>query len=422
MNKDYYEQFKNQISSSKLKENLKVYYDRLSKVYSDKKTLDGITISSKIREIIQSELFKCGCEYVWLVPIETSIDEYSKNNFIAYNPYNKMSYSLVQSPQIQKEAAAVLLGSNFRLVDCYRGEKTDATHANIFQQIDVEFANKAENEIRSIGKRLIEQCFKKIANIDLKVSDCYSYKTLVNLYGTDNPNLCNGFKIEEQNQSFYITIEKEYLNEVKSLISKFSFCTLKDDKLFFDKSFSIEKIRLIRQELINKCHQNKSNIYAYWVTEMPYAEIKNGVVHPTHHIMSMPNIAYTDSDFSFLRLSDEELCNLICNSFDLIICNNNRAVEVLGGDERINIFSLQYEAIKRLNYSVEQYAYLLETLRFNELHEQKRLGGFAIGTERLAQFLINEYDMQYVQLFPTNLPEGQLTHATSIEDMRRRIK
>lgn len=30
--------------------------------------------------------------------------------------------------------------------------------------------------------------------------------------------------------------------------------------------------------------------------------------------------------------------------------------------------------------------------------------------------------MKYVQLFPTNLPNGILTHATSIEDMKTRRK
>jgi aspartyl-tRNA synthetase len=64
----------------------------------------------------------------------------------------------------------------------------------------------------------------------------------------------------------------------------------------------------------------------------------------------------------------------------------------------------------------------LEALRFNENHDKKRLGGFAIGAERLVQFLIGCYDMKYVQLFPTNLPNGILTHATSIEDMKTRRK
>ena len=64
----------------------------------------------------------------------------------------------------------------------------------------------------------------------------------------------------------------------------------------------------------------------------------------------------------------------------------------------------------------------MEPLRFNDEHDGTRLGVFVIETERLVQFLTGCYDMKYVQLFPTNLPNGILTHATSIEDMKTRRK
>lgn len=420
-NKEY-EEFRSKINSKELNDNLELYYSRLSEVYTNNKIIDGISIGSKIREIIQSILIREGCQYIWLVPIETSINEYSKNNFIAYNPYNKKSYSLVQSPQIQKEAAAILLGSNYRLVDCYRGEKTNEMHANIFQQIDVEFSNKSESEIRKIGKEIIETCFRQILNVEININDAYSYSELLELYGTDSPNLGAGFKIctlGEQKQ-YYLLIPEGTLSDVKDIVKNINFCCLNGNKLLFDKKVEITDIRKIRNEFISKLgNKLDNNYYCYWVVDMPYAECKNNIIKPTHHIMSMPSIVYDDCNFSFDNLSDYDLCNLKCNSFDLMMCNNSQVVEVLGGDERINSFSLQYSAIKRLNYNVEQYAYLLEALRFNDVHEKKRLGGFALGTERLVQFLIGCYDMKYVQLFPTNLPNGMLTHAISIEDMKK---
>lgn len=425
MNNSEYEEFKSQITSEKLKENMELYYARLSEVYNDNKIIEGLGMASRIREIIQRVLFDEGCKYIWLVPIETSIDEYSTNNFIAYNPYSKKSYSLVQSPQIQKEAAAIVLGSNFRLVDCYRGEKTDTTHANIFQQIDVEFANKDENEIRNVGKKIIEECFKQILNLDINITDTYSYSELVELYGTDSPNLGAGFKICKMEKQYCLFIPNEYLLDVCKIVDNFECCCLDGNKLIFKEDVDIKDIRMIRNYFISRfknSNVNNNTLYGYWVVDMPYVECKNGILRPTHHVMSMPSVAYNNHNFSFDNLSDSDLCSLNCNSFDLIICNNSSAVEVLGGDERINDFSLQYSAIKRLGYSVEQYAYLLESLRFNDEHDRKRLGGFAVGTERLVQFLIGCYDMKYVQLFPTNLPDGILTHATSIEDMKTRRK
>ena len=80
MNNREYEEFKNQITSEKLKENIELYYSRLSEVYNDNKIIEGLDVASRIRKIIQKVLFEEGCKYIWLVPIETSIDEYSTNN------------------------------------------------------------------------------------------------------------------------------------------------------------------------------------------------------------------------------------------------------------------------------------------------------------------------------------------------------
>lgn len=138
----FYDEFRKSITNSKLSEKLNEYVDRLKDVYTNNDIHRGLLIGSKIREITQRILFESDATYIWLPPLETSIDEYSSENFVAKNPYTNKSYSLVQSPQIQKEAAAIVAGTNFRIVDCYRGEKTDATHSNIFQQIDIEFANR----------------------------------------------------------------------------------------------------------------------------------------------------------------------------------------------------------------------------------------------------------------------------------------
>lgn len=416
-----YQEFIQGIKSKKLKDGISGYYDRLKETSENDMIKRSLSVSSEIRRISQKILFDEGVKYIWLVPIETSIDEYSKDNFIAINPYNMKSYSLVQSPQIQKEAAAVTIGSNFRLVDCYRGEKTDATHSNIFQQIDVEFANKREEEIRQIAGRIVTECFKEIAGIALQIKDVYTYCELVKLYGTDNPNLGLGLLIEENDGKFnFLTSNPEEIRCLLPFVSKINYCEIMGNKIVFHEKVPIEEVRGIRDQFTQILQQEKGEtpLYGYWVSKMPYAEYKNGIIRPVHHVMSMP-IQAKNEGFNFEELTDQELCGLECNSFDLMVCNNQRVVEVLGGDERINTFELQYDALKRLNYNPEQYAYLLQTLKFNEEHEKKTLGGFAIGVERLAQFLSGTNDMKYVQLFPTNLPNGELMHAVSIEELER---
>lgn len=419
--KEKYQEFIQGIKSDKLKLGISRYYDRLEEITKDDKIKSALSVGSEIRRISQKILFDEGVKYIWLVPIETSIDEYSQENFIAINPYNMKSYSLVQSPQIQKEAAAVTVGSNFRLIDCYRGEKTDATHSNIFQQIDVEFENKREEEIRRIAERIVTECFKEIAGITLQIKDVYSYCELVKLYGTDSPNLSLGLLIEDNDGKFsFLTSNPEEIKCLLPFVSKINYCEIMGNRIIFNEKVPIEEVRRIRKQFTQTLHQKKekTQLYGYWVSKMPYAEFRNGIIRPIHHVMSMPIQAKSGS-FHFAELTDQELCGLECNSFDLMICNNQRAVEVLGGDERINTFELQYDALKRLNYNPEQYAYLLQTLKFNDEHEKKTLGGFAIGVERLAQFLSETNNMRYVQLFPTNLPNGELIHAISIEELEK---
>lgn len=414
-----YKEFLESIKSKKLKENIQRYYSRLQEVNQDEKIKNGLNVGSQIRKISQDILFDEGVKYIWLVPIETSIDEYSRENFTATNPYNKKTYSLVQSPQIQKEAAAVTMGSNYRLVDCYRGEKTDATHSNIFQQIDIEFANKQEDEIRRVAGRIITECFEEIAGITLNISGIYSYCDLMRIYDTDSPNIGQGFLIEEKDGRFSIGIaDKEEFHNILPYISSLDICSIYGNNIVFEEKVPIEEVRKVREKLIllNKNQKDKKSLLGYWISDMPYAKLRNDVLTPVHHVMSKPKRAL-EKDFNFLELSDEEMCALRCNSFDLMVCDGNRVVEILGGDERINSFEMQYDAIKRLNYNPEQYAYLLQTLKFNDDHDKKLLGGFAIGVERLAQFLSGTENMRYVQLFPTNLPNGELLHATSIEDL-----
>lgn len=415
---DKYNLFRDSISEKEALNNaLDRYKKRLDMVAVSRQIGRGLSAASEIRRICQKVLFEEGLTYVWLVPLETSINEYSDCNFMAYNPYSKKTYALVQSPQIQKEAAAVTIGSNFRIIDCYRGEKTDATHSNIFQQLDVEFADRDEKEIRDIAFKMVRTCFGELKNIDLAFPDVYSYLDLMRIYGTDSPNLCTGLKILEQNGQWILQAAPSQISALKSELTGNQRISIGTDTIRFQPGTALEYVRAVWAKL--NAHLladwDESSLYAYWIVNMPYAQNKNGEISPVHHVMTMPKAAA--DGFDFLSLSDEKLCELECSSFDLIVCGKYGAVEVLGGDERISSFDLQYDALARLHYNFRQYAYLLETLHFNDTHRRSRLGGFAIGLDRLAMFISGARDMEDVQLFPTNRTDGELFHAIPIENI-----
>lgn len=419
MQNNAYKNYWDSLNNDHLKQALTRYQQRLSDVIADENIQNGIRCGSEIRRICQEVLFSEGLKYVWLVPIETSIFEYSKDDFTAYNPYSRKTYALVQSPQIQKEAAAVSVGSNFRIIDCYRGEKTDATHSNIFQQLDVELADVDETEIRRIAGKLVQTCIGQLMGIQLEITDCYSYSELVQFYGTDSPNLCPGLQIAEQDGQYSLRAKQRYWSIIEPQLTDFHDIRYEAGILRFAPGTSIDRVRSVRNILSASILQsmNSQELYAYWVVDMPYAHKCGNGIEPVHHIMTLPKAAKGTANFRFQNLCDEELCSLTCNSFDLIICGKHGAVEVLGGDERISTFALQIDAIERMDFSAQQYAFLLQTLKFNDDHRKVSLGGFAVGIDRLAQFVAGKAGLNYVQLFPTNLPNGEMVHAISIEEM-----
>lgn len=425
-----YEEFRENLISEKLYKKLNDYRQHLNEVVSNNEFIEGVNTVSKIISVAQTVLDEQGLKYIWLVPIESSINEYSENNFIAYNPCSKKSYALVQSPQIQKQSAAILMGSNYRIATCYRGEKCDEKHSQIFQQLDVEFKNRTADEIRAIAEKIILGCIKEILKEDIGSIDQYRYSDLIELYGEDEPNLFWGLKIVFFDGEPVINLSNvNDFYKVRKLLSDLSdFKIVKDNygnrviMCCLDESKKIESLRLLRRKLIEigVREQRVESQYLYWIHRMPYAEKKNNKLMPLHHIMTLPILAKKDDSFSFSKLSENELLSLECESFDLILCNERCTAEVLGGDERINSFSLQLDAIKRFGYSEEQYAFLLELLHFNEISDNPcTLGGFAIGIERLANMFLGLNDMKYVQLFPTNSIDSELIHAISIEEQSK---
>lgn len=422
-----YQEFREKIISKKLFDKLNDYRNRLNEVSLNGEFTEGINIVSKIVNIAQTILDEEGLKYVWLVPIESSINEYSENNFIAYNPYSKKSYALVQSPQIQKQSAAILIGSNYRIATCFRGEKCDRKHSQIFQQLDVEFKNRTADEIRAIAEKIIVSCIKEILKEHVTNIEQYRYRDLIELYGEEEPNLFWGLRIVFFDEQPVINLNNvNDFGKVKELLGDLDeFKIVMDHNgnrgimSCLDGAEKIKSLRVLRRNLIEMGVREKrtASQHLYWIYKMPYVEKKNNKVTPLHHIMTLPILAKEDSSFSFSKLTEKELLGLECESFDLILCNERGTAEVLGGDERINSFSLQLDAIKRLEYSEEQYAFLLELLHFNDTNDKPCiLGGFAIGIERLANMFLGLNDMKYVQLFPTNSSDSELVHAISIED------
>lgn len=105
-------------------------------------------------------------------------------------------YALPQSPQIYKQLLMVAgFERYFQIAKCFRDEDLRADRQPEFTQIDVEASFVDEDDIMSLGEKLISSIFKETKNIDIKLPlQRMKYDDAISLYGSDKPDL--RFKME----------------------------------------------------------------------------------------------------------------------------------------------------------------------------------------------------------------------------------
>lgn len=416
MEKNEYSKYRTELKPN-VNSSVELFSDRLQSLMNGESAHDGLIIIDKIRHYCQNWLVNHGCLGVWLVPFDNYINEYSSNNYIAFNTYYKKHFALIQSPQIQKEAAAIALGDNFRFVDCFRAEKTDFSHCSIFQQLDVELIGRDENGTRNYAESMIEDCINRVKGRTLKCLGGFRQSDLLKWYGTDEPNLNSGCYISDDRTIVLPSLEASALCDIEHFVQSNPTTMHMDANCIRIEQESMSQIRTIWNKITEMIPVNPQMIYAYWLINLPLAQRDSeGKIRATHHIMSKPLLDSGLSSTSLFQFSDDELCRLPSRSYDLMLCSTDHVVEVIGGDMRINSFCEQLDAIKRFGLDPSNYAFLLETLHLNDKNHRLQISGFAVGIERLTQFILNEFDMSFVQLFPTNLPDGKMMHAMSIEE------
>ncbi len=125
-------------------------------------------------------------------------------------------YALPQSPQTYKQLLMVSgFDRYFQIVKCFRDEDFRADRQPEFTQIDIEMSFITEDDIISLGTRLIKYIWKEILNINLDDQfPVLSYKDAMNNYGSDKPDLRFDMKLLDFNSY----IEESEFNTFKDII------------------------------------------------------------------------------------------------------------------------------------------------------------------------------------------------------------
>ncbi|MEN3043696.1 MAG: aspartate--tRNA ligase [Candidatus Hydrothermales bacterium] len=415
-------------------EETKLFY-RFLDLRSEKKK-EVFKLRSNVKYIITKTLIEMGFIEVETPYLSKSTPEGARDFLVPSRIHKGKFYALTQSPQMYKQILMVSqFDRYFQFARCFRDEDFRKDRQPEFTQLDIEMAFVTEEDIFNCVERIFYQVFKEIFKIELKIPfDRMTYENVLNLYGTDKPDLRFDYKFEDYKDILgQVEVFKNYKN-IKSIFFPFKFSrkfidnlaqeikregqsvfmwgilegseirgTLK--KLLSIESFKREGTRFViggedeiikslceklREKVIEEIKKNedeKKEFKFLWITDFPlFEKDEHGCFVSAHHPFTMPK-----DDFWYM-----EPMKARARSYDLVL----NGFEIGSGSIRISDPELQREIFRFLGYTEEEvedrFGFLLRSLSYGAPPH----GGIALGFDRIIMILSFEKSIRDVIAFP----------------------
>ena len=361
-------------------------------------------------------------------------------------------YSMAQSPQLYKQLLMIAgFDRYYQIARCFRDEDMRSDRQPEFTQIDIEMSFVDEEDIFIMTECLMRKVFKDVIDVELEIPfERLTYKTAMESYGTDKPDLRFGCKIKNitsivKNTEFKVFMQSEYTfgynvgenlsrKQVESynlIAKKYGLPGVFNAKLengelkgSFVKYLTQENIKRVIEvfsmknndtifiasgawkrtlEGLGACRKQtgldyyvKSNkdFRFLWVTNYPLFEWNSGdnKWEPCHHIFTMPrdeDIEYIDKDPGRVH---GKLYDLICNGIE-ISSGSIRAFRRDIQEKIMNVIGLSNEDAEK------RFGFLIEGLKYGAPPH----GGIAPGLDRLIMIILGKDNIRDVIAFPKSL-------------------
>lgn len=380
-------------------------------------------------------------------------------------------YALPQSPQLLKQLLMVAgLERYYQLARCFRDEDLRADRQLEFTQVDIEVSFMGQDEFFALMEELVRKIFRELKGVELKDFPRIPWRTAMEKYGTDKPDLRFGmelvdvsaiaaasqFKVftgaieaggsvrgikvpavfsrkeldglAEQAKLFgaqglaWIAVEED---GIRSPIAKFfspsqlleltdAFSAQPGSTLLFvaDKdTFGVvlPALGALRQELGKQLNLYSETEYRpCWVVDFPLFEYDEEEQRyvAAHHPFTAP----VPEDLPKLAADPG---SAVAQAYDLVL----NGWEIAGGSVRIHTAEVQEAMFKAIGIEPEQarrqFGFLMEALGFGAPPHR----GIAFGFDRLVAILAGENSIRNVIAFPkTNSAFDPMTEAPSEVD------
>ncbi|WP_368490017.1 aspartate--tRNA ligase [Clostridium sp. BJN0013] len=387
-----------------------------------------------------------------------STPEGARDYLVPSRNYKGKYYALPQSPQLFKQLLMVSgYDRYFQIAKCFRDEDLRANRQPEFTQVDMEISFVDQEEVMELNERLLQRVFKQILDVDIKLPiERMTYKTAMDKYGSDKPDLRFGMEINDISQIvkgvdfkvFQSALEKggsvraikvsgsasmgrkqidklvefvktygasgliwmAYKKEgIKCSISKF--LTEEDTRNILNKMEASEgdlilivadKNKVVLESLgalrIHMAKQTgileENNDFKFvWITEFPLLSYNEE--ENRYQAEHHPFVMPMDEDIQYLQSNPEKVR---AKAYDIVL----NGEELGGGSIRIHDTKLQEKMFQAIGITKEtawdKFGYFLEALKFGPPPH----GGLAYGFDRMIMFLAKTDNIKDVIAFPKN--------------------
>ena len=364
-------------------------------------------------------------------------------------------YALPQSPQQYKQLLMVAgMDRYFQIVRCFRDEDLRADRQPEFTQLDCEMSFVEQEDVLQMFEGLMRHLFKVEKNIDLPPLQRMTWRTAMDKYGSDKPDLRFGMEFHALKEVFPqgkfslfdqsewvggICVEgaaeytRKQLDELtdfvkrpqvgaggliyikcnadgtyKSSVDKFfdaddlkrvaEACGAKAGDLILILAGKATKTKVslgqLRLEMGNRLNlRDPFNYKVLWIVDFPLLEWDEeaGRFFAMHHPFTAPK----PEDEAML---ETEPGKVRANAYDMVI----NGVEVGGGSIRIHSRDLQKRMFRALGFSDEeaqkQFGFLMNAFEYGAPPH----GGLAFGFDRLCALFGGEDSIRDYIAFPKN--------------------
>ncbi len=364
-------------------------------------------------------------------------------------------YALPQSPQTFKQLLMVAgFDRYYQFARCFRDEDLRADRQLEFTQIDCELSFVTQEDILVIFEELVKYLFRHIKNVELPQWPRMPYAKVMQLYGTDKPDLrfgmpfvelthlgqqqgfrvfdesalvvgicvqgCAGYTRKQLDQltdfvkqpqigaSGLVYVKYDASGSLKSSVDKFfahaQLATWAEAMqaqpgdlilvLAGETQATRQALAALRLRMADELGlRSKAQFAPLWVVDFPLLEWNAATqrYHARHHPFTAPQPA----DIPLLEKRPEAVH---ANAYDLVI----NGVEIGGGSIRICNRALQEKLLHILGFSPEeaeqQFGFLLDAFEYGAPPH----GGIALGLDRLCSLLGGDESIRSFIAFPKN--------------------